>query len=172
LSVRGGIDKEIDPGDGCHLLTHRWTGRDDSIGGAFPLDPGAQARHQARSLDFSLGCVERTLANIWNVDCFSTKTYSNCHRRARFNMKSGWRRLKGDSARDDRGGKHAGFFHRHFETEVMHPLSRLFQGLLNEVGHRKRTPVNGVYQRKPEHNSSAEQEEQGGQKTFRHRRKP
>jgi len=71
-------------------------------------------------------------------------------------MKSGWRLLEGNSAWDDRRRKHAGFFHLHFETEVMHPSSRLFQVFLYEVGYGKRAPVNGVHQCKPKHNSGAE----------------
>ena len=166
------LTKKIDAGDGRDLLTHRWTGRDDSVGGAFALDPGVQARYQACSLDFALGRVERALANFWDINRLATETHSNRHYRTRFDVKSGWWLLESDGARDDGGRKHARFFHPHFEAQVMHPPSRLFQVLLNEVGHRQSAPVNGVYQCKPEHDSGTRQEEQGGQDTFRHRRKP
>jgi hypothetical protein len=44
----------------------------------------------------------------------------------------------------------------------MDPLSRLFNGLFAEFGHRQRAPVDGMHQGKPKNYSRTEQEEQGG----------
>jgi hypothetical protein len=58
------------------------------------------------------------------------------------------------------------------ETEIVDLPARFLEAILPELGHRKGSPVNGVDQRKPEHDSPTEEKNEGGEQTSNHRRKP